>query len=209
MGFTDLEYQTAVFGEDGDISAPIIEAYDEEPKWNETFNECKTLIMYPVKSCPMIVKLDYKPLGTKKIGIIQYARVIQKLNDLGAHVDNSFVHYYQLKKESSSLDGIIFGTSTVSMHINTEMHLKHAANGYRHRIMDVFFLNSIACGNTEIDGKFEELTKHLGKENVIRTGDSIIFSVPKKDLIIGNYRIQNLKSIIGVNKLLSSNSQQL
>lgn len=207
--FIEHEYQTAVYGEDGDVSVPIISAYDEEPKWNETFKECLAVVVYPGKNRPMIVKLDYKQIEGQKIDVTQYSRVIQKLNELGAHVDNSFVHYYRYKKESISLDGILCDTYTISMRINSTMHRKHAINDYRHRIMDVFFLNSIACGNTEIDGKFEELTKHLGKENVIRTGDSIIFSVPKKDLIIGNYRIQNLKSIIGVNKLLSSNSQQL
>ena len=200
-----LPEQLVLYGENGDMSAPCITVVDGFSN-NHFFSNYKIEIQYPVYSFPFIIRIDFKTkaICNRKRTISEvYFEILHQLDLHGIHVNNSFAEICFRKKEVYSLDGIQIGEFVA---IREKKKLKHFSKHSRfyclNHLRDIFFANSIVIDCLKYD-TIEKIERIVGKNNYLFIGDSIAFSLPRKNKNISYlYRFQNKKTIKQLKSIL-------
>ena len=194
--------QLVLTGKCGDLSAPIITAWDSIPPADSLYHESSIEIWYPVYALPLIIRVNFRVQDKHRNYVERYKDIIHQLYGLGFHVNNSYIHTYLCKNESCSLDGGQLGLwASYHSHRFIKSYIQHSQKHCLDHNMDIFCSNSILrkCLSTE---KLTKLTTIVGQNNISYIDDSVVFSLPRLEKQLGSYRLLNRKVIRELQKLM-------
>ncbi len=187
-------------GKNGEIATPIIYAADEKnsDQWiGNGYVQC----IYPANDEAMLIIL-YLKSDKSRISSKSYVSAIRNLNEMGYHVNNSFVDYFFTEKGPFRLTGLIY-TSPFSFFEKRDRSYRviHAKRKYKDHIRDIYTANSILQSAIGA-GDLLMLTKLLGEQSVCQVDDSIVFSICDLEKLSCLYRIEQKKMINRLRKSL-------
>ena len=191
----------SVQGKYGDVSHTFINYYDSLDAGGFYYKSSIDII-YPSDNMSMFIKVFFKVKEEIVSDYIIFAEIIEELEALGLFINNSFLHLYNRKKESSSLIGMQVGSLTTLQQCNNIKRFQKHMHEYKlvDHLMDVYFVNSIKEELLDEEQK-KCLIDIVGEKHVFSAGHSLVFTLPD-DQEIMFYRLKNRKAINEIRELL-------
>lgn len=175
-------------GKLGDITAPIIYASDKN-NGNQWIGNGYVQCIYPENDRALLIIL-YGKVKNNDMTIESYIHAIKRLNEIGYHVNNSFVDFFFSERGPFRLTGMEY-TSIFSPFENRDRkyRVSHERKSYKNHIRDIYAANSVLYA-TLGEENIRTLSDLIGEKSIYQVDDSIVFSICKFDSISYLYRLR-------------------
>ena len=120
-----LPTKTCVIGEKTGFSSSLIVTAFDKYTAHDFFNFCIIRFVFPIDACALKIGIDYDVSYGKRVDMNVYTEIIRRMNQLGFRVNNSFVHVYKKKKESMSIDGVMWGHCSLQEKVAADRFIVH------------------------------------------------------------------------------------
>ena len=199
--FRNIVIEPQIIGKYGDISNPII-SISQDYKSDEFFRDNYIMCLYPANDRLMGIYVYIKKNKSTTISFLCYSNVIEKLENIGYRVNNSFVELYYWKRACNSLLGDCSNMiSTYYARKFREQRGRHQRCGYRNHVFDIFAVNSILKELLD-DNKLKQIEHIVGSDHIKTAGSSVIFEIPDLASQTPLYRCRKKKMIRELHTIL-------
>ena len=157
---------------------------------------------YPIIRWPLVIYIDLRLFKNKGIDFNKYTYLINKLNEIGYHVNNGFYSIYLKKSEASTLCGTRIG-NLISLQgkRNIRNFACHSSHNYVNHLMGIYYANSIVA-NALSDDQINRIREIVGKDNVVIENGILSFTLDKIEKVTPFYHLKYLGKIKKLEKLL-------
>lgn len=131
---------------------------------------------YPVYSNQYLcIKIDMKKEVSKKLTLLDFKQMQSIIVSNGYTINSAFINYYRGNKKRFLLDGIETGIITISDRRVVSNFIKYRKE-WKGKIPDIFLMNSVKKEGLS-DWAIKDITKILGRENVMEYENQFIFRI--------------------------------
>lgn len=199
--FSSVSIIPSLESKEGETMSPVLIASRLCPDF-ELYSDISIWLSYQMSRFPMSLLVNFKYSRNNKIDFDRYLYLIEKMNEIGYHVNNGFYSGYFRKNEALTFEGGRIGHYlSFQGKRNIDNFNYHRMHNLLNHLMGIYYANSIVA-NVLSDDQINKIREIVGKENVVVEEGILSFTLDTTEKMTPFYHLKYLKIIKKLEKLL-------